>query len=74
MTFKLIPELLVTPVVVALISFLSVVDNDIVDADVSGDGVEYTSEIYTYMYIRPIKGEVKIDRRAFNRTFLASFF
>ena len=49
MTFKLIPELLVTPVVVALISFLSVVDNDIVDADVSGDGVEYTSEIYTYM-------------------------
>ena len=70
MTFKLIPELLVTPVVVALISFLSVVDNDIVDADVSGDGVEYTSEIYTYMYIRPAKG----DRRAFNRTFLASFF
>ena len=69
MTFKLIPELLVTPVVVALISFLSVVDNDIVDADVSGDGVEYTSEIYTYMYIRPAK-----DRRAFNRTFLASFF
>lgn len=56
MTFKLIPELLVTPVVVALISFLSVVDNDIVDADVSGDGVEYTSEIYTYMYIRPAKG------------------
>ena len=60
MTFKLIPELLVTPVVVALISFLSVVDNDIVDADVSGDGVEYTSEIYTYMYIRPAKGGKRI--------------